>query len=246
MPLSLTTLLETVVNSYDLAQQDFKQIAQIMLTSIHFTVWMLEWRQLCTVQAMDNLCQSLGHVLRPTGAEALMGEGQYVLTAMQARLPVEALQQPKELTLRVFHKVLDSGLATTSFVSIRQGADEPFIKFLDKLKVALDKQIDNITAQEILLKQLAVENTNPDCQKVLQPLQAPTVVEMLKACQGIGTASHNMTWLSEALAMMSACSGSSVCFSIREAGSHEKQMPPEQEIPGTQVYARISGRDSAM
>lgn len=99
-----------------------------------------------------------------------MGEGQYAPTARQARLPVEAHRQSKELTLWAFRKVPDSGLTTTSFVNIRQGADKPFIKFLDKLKATLDKQIDNITAREILLKQLAVENANPNCQKVLQTL----------------------------------------------------------------------------
>lgn len=49
-----TSLLETVVNSYNLAPQVFKQIAQIMLTNIQFTVRMSEWRELCTVEAMDN------------------------------------------------------------------------------------------------------------------------------------------------------------------------------------------------
>lgn len=58
-----TSLLETVVNLYDLAPQDFKQIVQLMLMSIQFTVWMSEWRELCTVQTMDNLWQLLGHIL---------------------------------------------------------------------------------------------------------------------------------------------------------------------------------------
>lgn len=64
----------------------------------------------------------------------------------------------------------DGGLTITSFVNVRQEVDKPFIKFPDKLKAALGKQIDNITTQEILLKHLAVESTNPDCQKVVRPL----------------------------------------------------------------------------
>lgn len=44
-----TNLLGTLVNSYNLAPQDIKKIAPIMLMSIQFTVWMLEWRELCTV-----------------------------------------------------------------------------------------------------------------------------------------------------------------------------------------------------
>lgn len=76
-------------------------------------------------------------------------------TTVQAQLAVEVLQQSKELTLWAFCKVLDSALATTLFVNIRQGADELFIKFLDKLNTILDRQIDNVTAQEMLLKQFS-------------------------------------------------------------------------------------------
>lgn len=75
-----------------------------------------------------------------------MREDQYAPITMQAWLPAEALRHLKELALWAFCKVLDGGLATTSFVNIRQEVDEPFIKFLDKLKATLDKQIDNFTA----------------------------------------------------------------------------------------------------
>lgn len=119
----------------------------------------------------------------------LVGGGQNAPAVVQSGLSAKALWQPKELTLQAFCKALDGGLTTTSFVNIWWGADGPF-KFLDKLKATLDKQIDNLTTREILLKQLPVENANPNCQKVLQPLRAPTVIEMLKACQGISTAGH--------------------------------------------------------
>lgn len=141
--------LETVVN---LALHNFKQIAGITLMNIQFTVWMLDWRDLRTVQAVDNLQQALGHILWFTGAEARMGEVQPLLTTAQDWQHAEALQQSKELTMRAFHKATDDGLVTTSFVNLRQRADEPFIKFLDKLKVILDMQRDNVTSWETSLK----------------------------------------------------------------------------------------------
>lgn len=161
-----------------------------------------------------------------------MGEGQYAPTAVQAQLPVEALWQSKELALWAFCKVPDSGLAATSFVDVKQAADEPFIKFLDKLKVALDNQIDNVTVQEILLKQLAVENTNPDCQRILRPLRAPTVIEMLKACQGISTASQNMTLLSEPLTTMSVLSRLSISFSCGKPAHVRRECPRKKRGSG--------------
>lgn len=82
-----------------------------------------------------------------------MAESKYVPTAYCAWLPAEALWHSEELTLWAFCKMTHIGLTTTSFVNVRHGADEPFIKFPDKLKAALHKQIDNITARPILLKQ---------------------------------------------------------------------------------------------
>lgn len=51
--------------------------------SIQFTVWMLERRELCTVEAVDNLQQALGHILQLIGVEACMGEVQHLLTTVQ-------------------------------------------------------------------------------------------------------------------------------------------------------------------
>lgn len=47
----------------------------------------------------------------------------------------------------------------------------------------------NQAAQDVLLKQLAVENANADCQKVLQSLKNadPNIMDKTKACQDEGT-----------------------------------------------------------
>lgn len=53
-----------------------------------------------------------------------------------------------------------------------------------------------------MLKQLAVENANADCQKILQPLKNadPSITDMIKACQDVDTKSHKMALIADMLA----------------------------------------------
>lgn len=53
-----------------------------------------------------------------------------------------------------------------------------------------------------MLKQLAVENANADCQKILQPLKNadPSITDMIKAFQDVGMESHKMALLADMLA----------------------------------------------
>ncbi|XP_014165050.1 proteinase-activated receptor 2 [Geospiza fortis] len=66
-----------------------------------------------------------------------------------------------------------------------QGTDESFIKFIDRLKDAIDKQIDNMEAREELLRKMAGNNANSECKKVLRTLpQDPEsmIHQMVEAC----------------------------------------------------------------
>ncbi|XP_074984843.1 uncharacterized protein LOC142072199 [Caretta caretta] len=82
------------------------------------------------------------------------------------------------------------------------GASESFMDFTNRLHEAILRQVDSpAAAQEILLK-MAVENANEDCRRALQAAQASGVLElldMLRACQNIGTQAHKAGVLAAAL-----------------------------------------------
>jgi len=73
-----------------------------------------------------------------------------------------------------------------------------------------------------LLKQLAVENANADCQKILQPLKNadPSITDMIKAFQDVGMESHKMALLADMLAaQLDARSAQRMkCYSCGEPG----------------------------
>lgn len=87
-------------------------------------------------------------------------------TTAQARIPPEGLQQVKKLTLRALESVPEAGKQRQQFVHIKPEPGKPFMKFLDRLNYSLQKQVENEAARDYILKQLAVENANPDCQRL--------------------------------------------------------------------------------
>ncbi|NXS35792.1 GAK5 protein, partial [Pomatostomus ruficeps] len=64
---------------------------------------------------------------------------------------------------------------------------------------------------------------NQDCQKVLRPLQNPTLVEMVEACNRISTIEHKYTAMAAAFAALKVSPGgtaanSPVCYGCGKPG----------------------------
>lgn len=75
--------------------------------------------------------------------------------------------------------------------------------FLDRLKKSLEKQVVNEQARALVFQQLAIENANADCQKVLHALKNPTTEEMINACMNVGTYQHQVTLAAQVFAAIS-------------------------------------------
>lgn len=97
-----------------------------------------------------------------------------------------------QLAVKAWRKIPDAGVRENSFANIRQGPQEPYIGFIDRLQTAITKQIDNEEAVTVLLFQLAYENANSDCQAVLTTVKGRVrnIGEYVKLCQNISTESH--------------------------------------------------------
>ncbi|TRZ06097.1 hypothetical protein HGM15179_021010 [Zosterops borbonicus] len=155
-----------------------------------------------------------------------MGTGPYTDPAVQVRdCPKEALDGARDAARQAFLKVPDAKTPQKTFTTTVQGPQEPYMQFIEHLKQALECQIDNADAREILLLKLDVENANTDCKKLLKslPNQEPSLVKMIEACNQIGTIEHRYEAMATAFAAAKGTFGSAaVCYGCGKPGHLKK------------------------
>lgn len=89
---------------------------------------------------------------------------------------------------------LDDTLPTQSFTNIKQGTSEIFIKFVDRLKVALERQIESPEAKKEVLNKMALAKAN-ECKTILRALtfnQEPTINQMDEACAKLSSTEQTL------------------------------------------------------
>ena len=112
------------------------------------------------------------------------------MTAQLDNITPQMLHFIREISCRAWAKV-DNVYSDGSFVKITQGHEEKYAQFIGKLKDAIEKSIRDETLQNIILKQLAFENANEECQSMLRPIrETGSLMEYLKACRDTGSMSH--------------------------------------------------------
>ncbi|KAF4793633.1 hypothetical protein TURU_109566 [Turdus rufiventris] len=93
--------------------------------------------------------------------QQLAGEGEFEKPSnLIHTLPEEVLQEIAIAAKTSFLLTPDDSKPTLHFSTIKQGVDESFIKFVDRHKDALEKQIDSSEAQKELLRKLPLCNAN--------------------------------------------------------------------------------------
>jgi transcriptional regulator CtsR len=172
---------------------DFFQVARMVLNPQQLLQWQMwvndEARQMMIdQQSRDNPANLTYDILTGTGTVANV-------MAQLANVTLEMLHFIKETACRAWAKV-DSANSDGSFVKIIQGHEKEYSQFIGKLKDAIEKYIKDVTLQNIILKQLAFENANEECQSILRPIQeTSSLMEYLKAYKDIRSNSHRTKFI---------------------------------------------------
>lgn len=80
--------------------------------------------------------------------------------------------------------VPDQAVPEQSFTTITQGIEETFTKFVDRMKAALEKQLESPEARKEMLIKMTMLNANSSTKAILRalPLDPPlTIDQMIEA-----------------------------------------------------------------
>lgn len=117
--------------------------------------------------------------------DALLGEGKYDKPEDQTLLPLDILNDIKNAAHVALLKIPDGKTPLQNFSTIHQDINESFIKFVDRLKETIERQIDNPEAQEELLWKMAATNANEETKKIIRVLPQdpePSIRQIVEAC----------------------------------------------------------------
>uniref|UniRef100_A0A8C4Y500 CCHC-type domain-containing protein n=1 Tax=Gopherus evgoodei TaxID=1825980 RepID=A0A8C4Y500_9SAUR len=201
-------LIEGIANVYTMLPVDWKQLFRMVLSPAQYVVWDSEfWAAALAIATPTNI------------PDQIYGSGHFSTAETQLELPVASFGRTALCIVRAFRRVPVTGKPLSSFTSIRQGPTEPFHQFVDRLKEAIARQIDNEEAQIELSRCLAAEQANVDCKKILQTVihqDKYTLAEMIQACAEVGTQTHTVALLAGALPAGSKPLGN--CFNCNKPG----------------------------
>ena len=147
---------------------DFFTVAKMVMTPqqlLQWQMWVMDEAKLILreQQSKGNPARLNFEILTSTGA---MAETAAQLQFVQPPM----LYWNKEVAIRAQAKI-DKSTSDGSFVKIFQGPTEEYAQFIGKLKEAIDRSLKDASFREIILKQLAFDNANEECQAIIRPIR---------------------------------------------------------------------------
>lgn len=171
--------LQVTFSAHVLVSHDIRHVMSLLLPPTELLLWESIWKK---------QLKALVHNYRNDGSRAhftvenLSREKLQPPQEQAQLLPKAVLEDIKNAAQSALFQTPDGTTPIQNFSDIRQ--DETFIKFVDRLKDSIDKQIDSPQARKELLNKLAVSNANPEGKKVIRGLPLdpePTIQQMVEA-----------------------------------------------------------------
>nr|XP_044997373.1 endogenous retrovirus group K member 10 Gag polyprotein-like [Jaculus jaculus] len=219
---------------------DWKQVAKACLSGGDYLLWKTEYTENCQTIAEVNKDQGV-----PITFDMLAGEGPFRELENQLKFDVGVYAQVNAQAKKAWRKLPSNGKGTEDLSKIRQGPDELYQNFVDRLLQAANRLVGDSEAGLALVKLLAYENANSACQAALRPYRRKgNITDYISLCSDIGPS------YTQGLALAAALQGKSVkevlfqqqkgnkrkfnappgsCFGCGKMGHQVKQCPQKQK-----------------
>ncbi|KAF4803531.1 hypothetical protein TURU_015347 [Turdus rufiventris] len=192
-------IIRVLLNT-DLSPYDVRHIAQVLFQPVQFKVFEDNWRHIADKAAAENMLHPQDDPRYAVGSDVLMGQHGFSSPDLQDTWDPLVLEQCQKIGFAATVKTIEAAAPRPKYVKITQGPREPFLQFVEKIAAALEKQVEDDTPRQLLCKQLARDNANVDCFKIIQSLPGdPSLTHMVQACANVGTIDHETSTLAAAI-----------------------------------------------
>ncbi|NXE44118.1 GA113 protein, partial [Ptilorrhoa leucosticta] len=167
-------ILNYIWTNQVLLPTDCRSIAKLILSPHQYILFMAHWQALC--QEAVAVQRAPGDPLNGVTLEELLGIGPFFRTEAQALLGPDKCREAMHLARKALERIKEPG-GIPAYMGIKQGQDEPFGSFVDRIANALQKAGLPEYMQGTMLKQCVLQNSNPATRNILSTLGAAWTVE---------------------------------------------------------------------
>lgn len=160
-------MLNYIWGSLVLCPEHIKDLVRMIMTQPQQLLWQAHWQQLCNELA--NTPRGDNDPLRGILPEKLMGQGQWAPIVAQLQLGPDVMLESMQTAREAINRVRTAP-PTPSYMSIKQGKDESFASFVNKMSAAMSGA---------LLWQCVLENCNLQTKSILITLPADASIEIM-------------------------------------------------------------------
>ena len=169
-------MLNYIWGSGLLCPEDIKNIMRLILKQSQQLLWQAHWQRLCVLSV--HTPRAPNDRLAGLTVEQLMGTGPFASIEMQMQTGPDVLLESMRLAREALQKVKTTP-ATPSYMSVKQGRDESFASFVDKVTDAINRADVSDFMKGPLLRQCVLENCNSYTKGILVTLPLDASIETM-------------------------------------------------------------------
>lgn len=176
------SFLDYIFTFHSFTPQDTKVLMSLILTDSQQLMWESQWQSSCSAAAGSGWA---GQDPRSWASpEMLTGRGEFADWQKQARLHPAILWQSQQLARDALEKVPEDGERVPAYSRVKQGYEEPFGQFVERLRAVLEKTHLEEFTKTVILKTFVIQNANPACRRIVGGLSgAASIEKMIEACE---------------------------------------------------------------
>ena len=167
-------MLNYLFDSTLLLPNDLRGITKLIFTQHQQLLFNAHWQTL--VNASVATPRGQGDPLHGVTIEELMGLGLYLHTEAQMLIGPDKVREAMRLVRLAIDRVKEPG-GVPAYMGIKQGREEPFGSFIDRVAAAIDRAGVPDYMKGALLKQCAIQNGSPAIQRMIATLGGDWSIE---------------------------------------------------------------------